>query len=188
MLVKQRRGGGVCLSFDDNDVKSWYDAKWLFLKYGAKVTFFVSHIDRLTPKEIGMLRVLKKDGHEISSHSLHHKDIDGVITDGDYGSDSEIPRYIMEEIDPSVKLMTLNGLLPVDFAVPFNRSNQSYITALLQEFTFVRAGAWKADNASIKYAHAGYYTCTDQANNRRFINSFGIDNETKFPLSSLSEV
>ncbi len=173
--------GGICLGFDDAYVDSWYAARELFNKYNAKVTFFVSWWEFLSEEQIEKLRILESDGHEIASHSLNHLDINGVLTGGGYGPESEVERYIQEEIDPSIELMTAAGLPPLTFAVPFNADNTPYIDALLEKFSFVRGGAWVGES-DITTIESGYYTCQDQINHRRHVHGFS----TGEPIESLN--
>ena len=174
--------GGICLSFDDLYIDSWYATRALFNKYDAKVTFFVSWWEALSEVQIEKLRILKSDGHEIASHSLNHLDINGVLTGGGYGPESEVERYIQEEIDPAIELMTAAGLAPLTFAVPFNAENPPYIDALLEKFSFVRGGAWVGES-DITTIESGYYTCSDQVNHRTHVHGFTAGE----PIESLIE-
>ena len=167
--------GGICFSFDDAYIESWASdrARDLFNQYNAKVTFSISFFNILSQDNIDRLRILKSDGHEIASHSLQHLDMDGLLTEGGYGPESEIERYIQEEIDPTIELMSAAGLPPVTFAAPFNADNTPYINALLErKFSFVRGGAWVGEGADITTIEEGYYTCSDRVNHRRHVHGF----------------
>jgi len=174
--------GGISLSFDDAYVDSWYAARDLFNQYDAKVTFFVSWWQSLSEEQIEKLRILKSDGHEIASHSLNHLDINGVLTGGGYGPKSEVERYIQEEIDPSIELMTPAGLPPVTFAVPFNAVNPPYTDAIMQKFSFIRGGAWVGES-DITTIQSGYYTCLDQVNDRTYVHGFSASH----PIETIIE-
>ncbi len=174
--------GGINFSFDDNYIDSWYAARDLLNQYGAKVTFFICYFEIYTEAQLEKFRILKSDGHEIASHSHNHKDINGVLTDGGYGPASEVGRYIREEIDPSIELMSAAGLPPVTFAVPFNGENPPYIDALLEKFSFVRGGAWIGDS-NITTVQSGYYTCQDHEAHRTHIHGFSAGE----PIESLME-
>jgi peptidoglycan/xylan/chitin deacetylase (PgdA/CDA1 family) len=63
---------GLCLSFDDYCVDEWFTLRELFLKYNARVTFFVTKFDTLTTTQVQKLRILQQDGHEIGFHGARH--------------------------------------------------------------------------------------------------------------------
>ncbi len=109
-----------------------------------------------------------------------------MLTGGGYGETSEVERYIQKEINPSIELMSQKGFSSVNFAVPFSRRNPAYLEALKQKFYFVRTGAWLPEGGDITKVKNAYYTCSDQLNNRRLLESFGLSNEDKFPLSTIS--
>jgi len=79
--------------------------------------------------------------------------------------------------------MSQKGIHPIDYAVPFNRRNSSYLNALKERFYFVRVGAWMPDGGDITKLKKAYYTCNDQINNRHLLQGIGLDNHTKYPLN-----
>jgi PKD repeat protein len=125
---------GVAITFDDNSIENWYAIRSVLKTYNANVTFFVSNYATLGESEIGMLRTLQADGHEIGYHGYGH--LDASI----YLENHTISEYMSNEIINGVTLMQTDGFNPVDFSLPNGHGddNSSLINALEQHFIHIR--------------------------------------------------
>lgn len=106
-----RPAAGIALSFDDRYVKEWTQLRPLLQKYNAKVTFYVTQFDSLSPQEIAQLRDLEKDGHEIAAHGAAHV----RVLDFWRGSGS-LDDFFKYEIEAELHSMRKAGFNPVTFA------------------------------------------------------------------------
>jgi peptidoglycan/xylan/chitin deacetylase (PgdA/CDA1 family) len=129
---KPPREGGVSISFDDRSVSDWFKLKDLFLKYEAKVTFFVTQFDSLDSTEIKMLRELESDGHEIGSHGAMHVMSEKYIKEHSYSD------YLADEIERSVSEMERSGFYPQSFAYPYGAKYWLTDLLLSQKFKVIR--------------------------------------------------
>lgn len=102
---------GIALTFDDRYVEEWTRLRPLFKKYNARVTFYVTQFDSLTPQEIALLHQLQRDGHEIGAHGAAHIRVLDWLRGG--GSLDDFFRF---EIEAEVNSMRKAGFRPVTFA------------------------------------------------------------------------
>lgn len=142
IIAGECKGPGVAITFDDYAVDSWHDARQMFKEHNATATFFISNSYYLTETHYQKLRELQDDGHEMGSHTLHHKGIKG-----DYYNDPSLTEeYLDEEIIPSIKSLENHGLEISSFAHPYGRYTEEYNEKLLQYFLFVRATTYSFSN------------------------------------------
>lgn len=116
--------GGVALSFDDRFIAEWYALRPLFKEFGARVTFYING-DTLTAGEIGMLKSLREDGHEIGFHGTIHGDAGQLLRH--HGVDG----YLSIEIWPGLNYLRGLGFDPVSYAHPGGTSTATTDSALL---------------------------------------------------------
>ncbi len=123
----------ICLSFDDYPVDEWFKLRELFLKYDARVTFFVTRFDTLTAKQIEKLKILQNDGHEIGFHGAKH-----VLSEY-YIKDHSLEEYIKNEIVAGVNSMNDSGFYPTSFAYPYSAKYWGTDKELLKYFYVIRS-------------------------------------------------
>ncbi len=123
-----RRGpvgdGGVAISFDDRFIAGWYALRPLFKEFGARATFYING-DTLTAEEIGMLKSLHEDGHEIGFHGTIHGDAGQLLRH--HG----VEGYLSIEIWPGLNYLRSLGFEPVSYAHPGGTSTAATDSALL---------------------------------------------------------
>lgn len=164
---KYRGSGGVAITWDDNSVDEWFNARDLFKKYGAKCTFFVSNFCSLSEGEVNELKILQQEGHEIACHSLTHKD--AVL----YYMDNGIESYIQKEILPALDSMRLKGFSPTAFAYPNGSRNSETDHALLKYFRVLRGTTYGSRGVLYSWGRT------------RILQATGIDNSYNVPLESI---
>jgi peptidoglycan/xylan/chitin deacetylase (PgdA/CDA1 family) len=128
LACQQKKGGGgqagIAISFDDHFIDGWYALRPLFQKYNAKVTFFITCPDSLKSDEIGKLRQLQDDGHEIGFHgTIHGKSTELIALGAD--------KYVETEIAPGMDFMAAAGFKPTSYAHPGGNHNAEVDSALL---------------------------------------------------------
>lgn len=122
---KKHDRSGIAISFDDHFIKEWYQLRPLFQKYHAKVTFFITCPDSLNVEEVGMLRQLEKDGHEIGYHgTIHGKSTELIAAMGPAG-------YARAELEPGLKHLAAAGFTPTSYAHPGGNHNDQVDSVLL---------------------------------------------------------
>lgn len=131
-LQKEIRRPGICISFDDRTVREWYGMKELLKAYDSHVTFFVTQFDSLDSVEIGMLKELQKEGHEIGSHGALHLLSESFIKENSYNE------YIKKEIEASILTMKKNGFTPKSFAYPYGAKYWFTDMILMNKFDVLR--------------------------------------------------
>ncbi|MBZ2198298.1 polysaccharide deacetylase family protein [Occultella gossypii] len=122
----------LLMTFDDCTVDHWFAHRGVFDDASARVTFFVSHVDRLTDDETDKLQALQRDGHTIASHGLRH--LDGPHYVAQHG----LAAYLEHEIEPSTAALAERGLGHRDFAYPYGRHDRATDDALTARFSWVR--------------------------------------------------
>ncbi|CAM3548908.1 polysaccharide deacetylase family protein [Occultella aeris] len=122
----------LLMTFDDCTVDHWFVHRGVFDDAAARVTFFVSHVDRLTDDETDKLRALQRDGHTIASHGLRHLDGPQYVAQHGLGA------YLEHEIEPSIAALADRGLGHRDFAYPFGRHDRATDDVLTARFSWVR--------------------------------------------------
>ncbi len=123
----------LCLSFDDYSVDEWFALRGLFLKYNARVTFFVTKFDTLTASQVQKLRILQQDGHEIGFHGARH------FLSEHYIKKYSMDQYLQEEIVKGLKVMADSGFRPTSFAYPYSAKYWFTDKELLNYFYVLRS-------------------------------------------------
>ena len=123
----------LLMTFDDDTIDHWFDQRHVFSDGGARVTFFVSHVDRLTEAQTEKLQLLQQDGHTVACHGLRHLDARRYV------AEHGLPAYLREEIEPSIAGLAERGLGARDFAHPFGRHDPRIDEALRSRFSWLRA-------------------------------------------------
>ncbi|MCX4869277.1 polysaccharide deacetylase family protein [Streptomyces sp. NBC_00825] len=126
--------GVLLLTFDDIFVPEWSTARELFAAHDARVSFFVSALDRLTPADWPLLRELAADGHTVGAHGLRH--LNAAERVAEVGSDT----YLRDEVDPCVAGLRSEGLDPRTFAYPYSARSETSDALLTKVFTRLRGG------------------------------------------------
>jgi peptidoglycan/xylan/chitin deacetylase (PgdA/CDA1 family) len=148
----RKRTPGICISFDDRSVKEWYTLRAMLRDHQAKVTFFVTQFDSLTPAEISMLKGFRDDGHEIASHGALHIVAENFIKKYSY------KKYLAEEIDANTSAMKKQGFTPTSFAYPYG-SKYWFTDYLLQRrFKVTRGVTGPKKDQSISEVKNTYYS------------------------------
>lgn len=123
----------LCLSFDDYSVDEWFTLRELFLKYDARVTFFVTKFDTLTAAQVQKLRILQQDGHEIAFHGARH------FLSEHYIKKYSMDQYLQEEIVKGLKVMADSGFRTTSFAYPYSAKYWFTDKELLNYFYVLRS-------------------------------------------------
>jgi peptidoglycan/xylan/chitin deacetylase (PgdA/CDA1 family) len=153
--------GGIVLTFDDQNIESWYNIHNILDEYNWVGTFFVSRFHNLNDNNIEKLKTLRNYGHEIAGHGFNHANAVEYVQD--YGLDD----YLENEIYPMKKLMAEYGFQVTSFAYPFGVRNTELDMALLKEFKIVRATTYGNVEPSLQRC---FY------NNNNLVWAIGIDN------------
>jgi peptidoglycan-N-acetylglucosamine deacetylase len=127
---------GILLTFDDHFIDEWLDADELFRRFSARVTFFVSEFDTLSPGRIDGLRRLREAGHAVGCHGRRH--LDAV----EFCRRHSKAEYLRTEILPVIEAMQKAHLPPVAFAYPMSSNNAETDRLLLDHFHHLRSGAF----------------------------------------------
>lgn len=119
----------VSISFDDDlAIDAAYEHRYLFERYDATFTLYVSKLPKVTPEQIEKLLTLQDESYEIGSHSLWHK----------AATSMPIDTYMSTEVIPSVNNMRALGLDVTTFAYPFGSRNAETDAAILKVVDRVR--------------------------------------------------
>ncbi len=129
----------LLMTFDDDTIDHWFAHRGVF-DGGARVTFFVSHADRLTDAQADRLLELQRDGHTVASHGLRH--LDGP----EHVSEHGLAAYLSDEIAPSIDALAQRGLGARDFAYPFGRRRADLDEALTGCFSWLRGTVPRSDD------------------------------------------
>ncbi len=124
--------GGVILTFDDRNFDDWLAAIPLFKKYDAKATFFIS--GKIDEKAIATALELKRHGHAIGSHSVHH------LSAIDYLKTHTATEFVENEIMPQMIAFKAAGITPTAFAYPMSKNHPETDRELLKIFRHLRTG------------------------------------------------
>lgn len=125
--------GGLAFAFDDHDIDGWHALRPLFMRYHARITFFISAYDTFDDQAKHELRDLVADGHDIEYHTTHHWDAK------DYANSHGVDAYFADEIAPDLAMMRADGFdMPV-FAYPFGAHTSGTDDMLLRQFRMLRA-------------------------------------------------
>jgi peptidoglycan-N-acetylglucosamine deacetylase len=123
----------LCLSFDDYSVDEWFALRPLFIKYNARVTFFVTRFDSLTTAQVQKLRILQHDGHEIGFHGARH------VLSEHYIKQYSMDQYLQEEIIKGLRVMADSGFRTTSFAYPYSAKYWFTDHQLLNYFYVLRS-------------------------------------------------
>lgn len=124
---------GVAFAFDDNAVERWFGVRELLRRRHAKVTFFLSRWELLSPDERAMLRLLADDGHDIEPHGAAHRHV------SDYVRDHGVEGYLQDEMLPSMDNLVIAGYEPPTiYAYPFGERPDELESAVLEYVPRVR--------------------------------------------------
>lgn len=124
---------GLAFAFDDNSPDQWMLARELLARHHARVTFFVSRFDQMTPLGHQELAILDADGHDLEPHTVNH------LHAPDYVAHNGIDAYLRDEVLPSFKALEDAGYPPARaFAYPFGEHTPELDDALLQVVDKVR--------------------------------------------------
>ncbi len=124
--------GGVVLTFDDRNFDDWVAAIPLFRKYDAKATFFIS--GAIDEKALATALELKRHGHAIGSHSVHH------LSAIDYLKTHSAADFVQNEIMPQMIAFKAAGITPTAFAYPMSKNHPEVDQELLKIFRHLRTG------------------------------------------------
>lgn len=156
--------GGVCISFDDRTIDQWFELRELYNQYNARVTFFVTRFDSLTPAQVEKLRVLQSDGHEIGFHGALH-----VVSER-YIREYSMEEYLTNEIVNGINTMNRNGFYPTSFSYPYSAKYKGTDEELLKYFYVLRNEVVLREEDNI--VDAGVFFKHDGS---RLVNAIAID-------------
>jgi peptidoglycan/xylan/chitin deacetylase (PgdA/CDA1 family) len=124
----------VIINFDDGRKTQFTSAKPILDKYGFKATFYIvcNYVDNkkgfMTWEEI---QTLKKEGHDIGSHSMNHIHLSNLSNDD-----------IEYEVGDSKKCIEDHGIEVSSFAYPFNdgSNNERVFKIVSKYYQLARVG------------------------------------------------
>jgi peptidoglycan/xylan/chitin deacetylase (PgdA/CDA1 family) len=124
----------VIINFDDGRKTQFTSAKQILDKYGFKATFYIvcNYVDNkkgfMTWEEI---QILKKEGHDIGSHSMNHIHLSNLSNDD-----------IEYEVGESKKCIGDHGIAVSSFAYPFNdgSNNERVFKIVSKYYQLARVG------------------------------------------------
>lgn len=164
--IEQTSQGGVCFTFDDQDIEGWSLLGEVLQAYDAKATFFVSGFLTLKAQQVKALRLLQSQGSEIGSHSLSH------VKPLEYGKTHSGQEYYDEEVFPSVFWMRLAGLKVSSFAYPGGIGTQDQMDVLMEHFPVIRMTEFTRETNRIPNTETIYYKPGQPV---RIVQGVGID-------------
>jgi peptidoglycan/xylan/chitin deacetylase (PgdA/CDA1 family) len=125
----------IAIAFDDHTVEDWIAHRDILQRHGARVTYFITYIDRMTDEEHELLHELANDGNGIEAHTLNH------LHARDYVASHGVDAYIADEVIPSITGLQAIGFEPHSFAYPYGEDVPEVTARLLDEdFDRVRVG------------------------------------------------
>lgn len=164
--------GGICISFDDRTVDQWFELRELFNKYNAKVTFFVTRFDSLSAAQVGKLKILQADGHEIGFHGVLH------VVSEQYIKEHSLLEYLDHEIVSGINTMNAQGFYPTSFSYPYSAKYTGTDKELLKYFYVLRSEAIIKKGVDIVTVNEAYY----KHDGERLVYAMAIDRNG--PLNS----
>jgi peptidoglycan/xylan/chitin deacetylase (PgdA/CDA1 family) len=166
---------GLFLSFDDYCVDEWFLLRDLFLKYDARVTFYVTKFDTLTDSQIEKLRLLQQDGHEIGFHGAHH------MLSEYYIKAHSFREYFENEIHAGIKTMNARGFFPTSFAYPYSAKYWGTDAELLKYFHTIRSSVpFKGELVKTNEAFYNFQ-------GKRIVNAVSIDRGKGLEISQIAD-
>lgn len=142
----QPEHGAVCFTFDDARYREWLAQIPLFERYHARATFFYN--GEITREAAESMLILRKNGHSIGLHALHHRDCVNI----------DPQTYFDTEIKPQLQAAEKYGVKHIRyFAYPNNRHSPESDRFLSKYFARFRVGAgvarpkgfWIADQEKV---------------------------------------
>ena len=124
--------GALAFAFDDTSVDQWLSVRDILEAHHAKVTFFVSKWQTLTPEAIKGIAELAADGHDIEPHSVNH------VHALDYVAEHSVADYVADEVVPSIEAVKAAGYSPTSYAYPFGEHDDAIDAAVLKVIARVR--------------------------------------------------
>lgn len=138
-LLQQPRQAGIALSFDDAAIDTWYEARTLFQRYGARATFFVTRYAEWSDRERGLLRELANEGHGVEPHGRFH------LNSPQYVEERGLRAYMRDEVMPSIDALLGDGYQPTTYAYPFGARTSETDEAILDVLPKVRSVTFSFD-------------------------------------------
>lgn len=128
-------GRYLSLSFDDGvSLASIGEHLWLFKRYDAKVTYYISHAPSII-RDLGKLDALRSivdDGHEVGYHTTWHQNANTYI------AENSLVKWFDSEIVVGMSALDGVGIHPVTFAYPFGAYSEETDNMLKGTFEHVR--------------------------------------------------
>ncbi|MBA3451592.1 MAG: polysaccharide deacetylase family protein, partial [Deltaproteobacteria bacterium] len=103
---------GVVFAFDDDAIDAWFDARELFVRHDAVLTFFVTYYASFSAEGRQRLHDLASDGHAIEAHGVNH------LSAVSYATEHGAEAYVIDEVLPSLQILRDDGFDPTSFAYP----------------------------------------------------------------------
>jgi hypothetical protein len=129
-----RLPGALVLTLDDQShLATWWKQRPMFIENELKFTMFIDRAYHLNETEWGWLETFQEDGHEIAIHSKNHANVTEFLDAG-----RTMDEYIVEQIDPELKLFREHGFNPTAFSYPDGHRTPESDEALLEIFDIVR--------------------------------------------------
>lgn len=143
MALAACTGGGrgnlppaVHLTFDDVYTHEWYAADTLFARYGARCTFFLTHLHQLDSSDYARMLWLQQQGHEIGCHGLSH------AQPVQYIDSAGIEAYLKVEVDSAIAMLRAKGFSISTFAFPHGVYSQALADSLCARGLRLRGGIY----------------------------------------------
>lgn len=127
------RAPGLALSFDDWSVRAWADTLPLFARYGARVTFFISHYGVFYDEEKALVHALAAAGHDIEPHTVNH------VHGPEYVEKHGLGPYLRDEVWRSIDELEADGHTVRAFAYPFGARTREIDDAIRQRVPVLRS-------------------------------------------------
>ena len=88
---------GIALTFDDHSIVEWHALLPLFGPYGARATFYVSHLELIPAQQNRLIQQLHDGGNEIGVHGFRHLSASETLTQ--FGAAGFVGREVRPVID-----------------------------------------------------------------------------------------
>lgn len=160
-----KRYPGISLSFDDRSVNEWFKLRTLFNDNNVRATFFITQPDSLDSIEIGKLKLLQSDGHEIGFHGSMHVLSEYYIQEHSY------TEYFDKEINRGLRTMDSLGFRCVSFAYPYGAKYWFTDFLLSEKFEFLRGVSPLNEEKDLSKLDDIYYSF----DNSKILSALGFD-------------
>lgn len=166
----------VILTFDDNWKSQFTNARPILDKYSFKATFFVicNYVgkDNKTRMNWQDILALQKEGHDIESHTMNHKNLSKLsATKLDY------------EVGQSKQCLHNHGIVnPVIIATPYNEGwdNATVTDSISKYYDMARSG-----NADITFLHCDKWN-VEQKDCRTYFNNGTLTFANRYSIRAWS--